>query len=273
VSSRVPSQPDPDPADLELALSLADAADAALLAGFGDPGRVRHKADGSPVSDVDEEVEGLLRAGLAAARPGEAVLGEEEGDAGRAPGGRRWVLDPVDGTKNFLRRSPVFACLIALEAEGSVQLGVCSAPALGRRWWAVRGAGAWAGGTPIRVSETADLAEAELLHSGLGAWRRHGRLDAFLALEAATGRTRGYGDFWPFMLVAEGVGDLAVEPGGLKWWDVAAPAVIVEEAGGRITGLAGDPLGAEGSVLASNGRLHATAAALMAARPPADHPP
>ncbi len=247
--------------DLELALELADLADLRLLEGLGDPRGVETKPDGTPVSAVDKETEEALRAAIAQRRPGDAVLGEEGGGDEQAE--RRWVLDPLDGTKNFLRRSPVFACLIGLEVRGRVEVGVASAPALGRRWWAARGEGAFADGVPIEVSRIDELADAELLHSGLGAWRKHGRLDAFLSLEAATKRTRGYGDFWPYCLVAEGVGELAVEPGGLKRWDIAALEVIVEEAGGRITALDGGAIGAEGSLLASNGRVHDAAVAIV----------
>jgi histidinol-phosphatase len=248
--------------DLALALELADLADERLLAGFGDPRGVETKADGTPVSAVDRETEAALRAALAERRPDDAVLGEEGG--GDAEAARRWVLDPLDGTKNYLRRSPVFACLIGLETNGRVEVGVASAPALGRRWWAARGYGAFANGEPIRVSEIDTLERAELLHSGLGAWQEHGRWDAFVALQQATKRCRGYGDFWPYCLVAEGVGELAVEPGGLKRWDVAALEAIVLEAGGEITALDGSPVNDDGSLLASNGRVHAAAVSVLA---------
>lgn len=248
--------------DLELALELADEADAILLEHFrGGRLQARSKDDGTPVTEVDGLVERRVRELLAARRPEDSVLGEEGGleDAGT----RRWVIDPLDGTKNYIRGVPVFAFLLALEDGGRETVGVASAPALGLRWWALRGGGAFRLGERISVSAVSDLARAELMHSGLGAWRRHGRMDAFLALERASGRTRGYGDFWPMLLVAEGSADLAVEPGGLHLWDFAAPRMILEEAGGLLTGLDGDASCPDGSVLASNGLLHEAALAVL----------
>ncbi|SRR6266496_2132730 len=250
---------DPDD-DLTLALQLADAADGLTMARFlaGDL-VVTTKPDLTPVSDADEAVERELRRLLGRRRPADAVLGEEFGEAAGA-GSRRWVVDPVDGTKNFVRGVPVWATLIALMDGTEVCLGVVSAPALGRRWWASRGRGAWIrlfGGEPrrLRVSAVSELADASVSYSGLGGWYDRGRLDALLDLGRQVWRTRAYGDFLSHALVAEGGVDVAVEP-EVSLWDLAAVSVLVEEAGGRFTDLAGRPGPAGGSAIASNGLLH-----------------
>jgi histidinol-phosphatase len=170
------------------------------------------------------------------------------------------VIDPIDGTKNFVRTVPVWATLIALLDGAEAVVGVVSAPALGRRWWAVRGGGAWlavGGGEPRRlaVSGVAALADASLSYASLSGWAESGRRDAFLALTDRVWRTRGYGDFWSYMLVAEGAVDLAAEP-ELSLWDMAALAPIVTEAGGRFTGLDGVNGVHQGHAAASNGLLH-----------------
>jgi histidinol-phosphatase len=252
----------PSPAyddDLTLALQLADAADGITMARFlaGDLA-VATKADLSPVTDADEMVERELRLMLAQRRPGDAVLGEEYGEAVGGP--RRWVVDPVDGTKNFLRGVPVWATLLALMEGPEVYVGVASAPALGRRWWACRGRGAWTrafGGEPrrLRVSEVSDLAGASVSYSGLGGWQ--GRLDGLLELARQVWRTRAYGDFWSHVLVAEGAVDAAFEP-EVSLWDLAALSVLVEEAGGQFTDLTGRRGPDGGSALATNGLLHDT---------------
>jgi len=248
--------------DLALALRLAGRADALLMRGFRSPAlAVEVKADGTPVTPVDRDVDAAVRGELARARGGDAVLAEESGATGGSR--RRWIVDPLDGTKNYVRGVPVFACLIALECDGALVLGVASAPALGLRWWAERGAGAYRNGERMQVSSVAALRDAEVLHSGLGAWRRHDRLAGLLALERASRRTRGFGDFWPFVLVAEGAAEVAVEPGGLQPWDLAALRVVVEEAGGRLTSLDGDPESRDGSALASNGMVHDAALAVL----------
>lgn len=258
--------------DLALALALAEEADAITLARFRALDlRVHTKPDATPVTDADTAVEALVRRRLAAARPDDAVLGEEQGEtagtptAGTPPGAgppaRRWVVDPVDGTKNFARGSPVWATLIALEAAGVPVVGVASAPALGRRWWASAGAGAFAtepgGGGPrrLRVSTVTDLGDASLSYSSLTGWEERGRLDGFLDLARRVWRTRAYGDFWSHLLVAEGVVDVSAEP-EVSRWDLAALDVVVREAGGRLTDLAGRPGPGGGSVVASNGLLH-----------------
>ena len=246
--------------DLALALHLADLADAVTMARFqaGDL-VVATKPDLTPVSDADRAVEAELRGLLDRHRPADALLGEELG-AVAGSGSRRWVLDPIDGTKNYVRGVPVWATLLALMDGPEVYLGVVSAPALGRRWWACRGRGAWArmlGGEPrrLRVSAVSDLADASVSYSGLGGWHQHGGLDRLLDLGRQVWRTRAYGDFLSHALVAEGGVDIAVEP-EVSLWDLAAVSVLVEEAGGRFTDLTGRPGPAGGSAVASNGLLH-----------------
>lgn len=248
-------------ADLAVALELADLADAITTARFGAADLVvQTKPDLTPVSDADRATEQAIRSHLAEVRPGDAVIGEEFGGADEL-GGRRWIIDPIDGTKNFVRGVPVWASLIALlDESGRPAVGVVAAPALGRRWWAARDGAAWTsafGGEPrqIHVSAVADLADASLSFSSLSGWAAHGRREAFVALTDRLWRARAFGDFWSYMLVAEGAVDLAAEP-ELSLWDMAALAPIVTEAGGRFTGLDGVDGVAQGSAAASNGRLH-----------------
>ena len=241
-------------ADLSFALELADLADAITTERFqADDLIVETKPDLSPVTEADRAVEQVLRKRIGEERPGHSVVGEEFG--ADDPGGARWILDPIDGTKNYLRGLPVWATLIALEREGRVEVGVASAPALARRWWAARGEGAFVNGRRIRVSKIADLSAAVLSYASLTSWEQHGLGEQFLTLARSCWRTRGFGDFWSHMLVAEGAADLAVEP-EVELWDLAAPQVIVEEAGGRFTDLGGTPTPAGGSVVSSNGLLH-----------------
>ncbi|MFC4145973.1 histidinol-phosphatase [Micromonospora mangrovi] len=251
--------------DLTLAHLLADAADAVSTARFRALDlRVESKPDLTPVSDADTAVEREIRALLARHRPDDGLLGEEYGEQpATGPGGRRWVVDPIDGTKNFVRGVPVWATLIALLESDRPVLGLVSAPALGRRWWAALGAGAYAGtdlatGEPIRVSGVTDLADASFCYSSLTGWEAAGRLDGMLQLMRDTWRSRAYGDFYGYMLLAEGALDVMVEP-ELSLWDVAALVPIVTEAGGTVTDLAGRPAptGGENSAVATNGRLHA----------------
>ncbi len=246
-------------ADLELARELADAADAITMTRFGAADLVvEAKPDLTPVSDADRAAEAAIRDRLAAARPDDAVSGEEFGAGGGGP--RRWVIDPIDGTKNFVRNVPVWATLIALLDGDEAVVGVVSAPALNRRWWAARGSGAWlsvGGAAPRRlsVSRVAQLADASLSYASLGGWAERGLRDAFVALTDRVWRSRAYGDFWSYMLVAEGAVDLAAEP-ELSLWDMAALAPIVTEAGGRFTGLDGVDGVHRGNAAASNGLLH-----------------
>jgi histidinol-phosphatase len=222
-------------ADLDFALELADAADAISLPRFSASDlRVDRKPDLTPVTDADRAIEQALRA-LVAER-GEGFLGEEDGGA---PDGVRWIVDPIDGTKNFVRGLPVWATLIALARDDDLVLGVASAPALGRRWWAARGEGAFCNGAPIRVSAVSELADAAVsaaLASDL------------LAVEDVVWHARGFGDFWQHVLVAEGALDAAVDY-PLQLWDYAALVPIVEEAGGRTGSTAG------GQFVSSNGLI------------------
>jgi histidinol-phosphatase len=241
-------------ADLAFAFELADQADAITVERFrADDLVVETKPDLSPVTEADRAVEEILRKRIGEERPGHGVVGEELGADEK--GSARWILDPIDGTKNYLRGLPVWATLIALERQGRVELGVVSAPALHRRWWAARGQGAYVNGRRIRVSKVAELSDAVLSYASLTSWERHGLGDQFLTLARGCWRTRGFGDFWSHMLVAEGAADLAVEP-EVELWDLAAPQVIVEEAGGRFTDLGGTPTPAGGSAVSSNGLLH-----------------
>jgi histidinol-phosphatase len=246
--------------DLALALALADAADETTLARFGAADLVvESKPDLTPVSDADRAVEEAIRDRLGRERPDDAISGEEFGAEGS--GTRRWVVDPIDGTKNFVRNLPVWATLIALLEADQPVVGVVSAPALGRRWWASLGDGAWTaafGAAPRRlaVSKVSLLADASLSYASLAGWAARGRREAFVALTDRLWRTRAYGDFWSYMLVAEGAVDLAAEP-ELSLWDMAALAPIVTEAGGRFTGLDGVDGVQQGNAAASNGLLHA----------------
>ncbi|MFI7077948.1 histidinol-phosphatase [Micromonospora sp. NPDC049903] len=249
--------------DLALAHRLADAADVISVARFRALDlRVEAKPDLTPVSDADTAVERAIRALLTEHRPDDGLLGEEYG-ASPAAGTRQWVVDPIDGTKNFVRGVPVWATLIALLEDGRPVVGLVSAPALGRRWWAATGIGAYAGpdaasGEPIRVSAVTALADASFCYSSLSGWEEAGRLEPMLQLMRDTWRSRAYGDFYGYMLLAEGALDVMVEP-ELSLWDVAALVPIVTEAGGVFTDLAGRPApaGGENSAVASNGALHA----------------
>jgi histidinol-phosphatase len=259
--------------DLTLALQLADAADAISLPRFGAADlQVSAKPDLTPVSDADLAVETALRNILTAARPGDAVLGEEFGAAGTVAAvgdGRKWVIDPIDGTKNFVRGVPVWATLIALFDGDQVVVGVVSAPALARRWWAATGSGAYrtfAGGPPqrCRVSAVAELSDASLTYSDPGEWREQGRGPQFQKLLDRCWRTRGYGDFLSYVLVAEGAADIAAEP-ELSLWDLAALVPVVREAGGVFTDVDGSAVGpASVSALATNGTLHEVVLGLLA---------
>ncbi len=247
--------------DLRLAHVLADDADSLSTSRFQSLDlRVDTKPDLTPVTDADKAVEEGIRSTLSRARPRDAVLGEETGSSGASQ--RRWIVDPIDGTKNFVRGVPVWATLIALMVEDEVVVGVVSAPALGRRWWAMKDGGAHTGksffkNTPCRVSDVNRLEDASLSYSSLDGWDEKGRLDDFLALARRCWRTRAYGDFWSYMMVAEGAVDVAAEP-DLHVYDMAALDVIVREAGGRFSSLDGRDGPTGGNALATNGILHDT---------------
>jgi histidinol-phosphatase len=237
------------PDDLGLALAMADEADALALAGFDRGAPVEAKPDGTPVTATDRAVERALRARIAAERPDDAVLGEELGSHG--DGGRRWVLDPLDGTEWFARGIPIWGTLIALEHDGRPLVGVISAPALGRRWWAVRDAGAWRDGRPIRVSAVAAVEDAFVAHANLylGFAIEAGPL---LAAARVSG---GFESFLAPMLVAEGAADAAIAPLGFLW-DLLPAQLIVEEAGGTFTDFDGRRTAAGRGAIAANPVLH-----------------
>ena len=277
--------------DLNLALTLADAADTITMARFeASDLSVESKPDLTPVSDADTAVEKELREIIAAHYPDDALLGEEfGGDVTFA--GRQWVIDPIDGTKNFVRGVPVWATLISLLLDGKPVVGVVSAPALGRRWWAAEGAGAWrlfntpastgtsadaapanggsvdggvpsAGARQLGVSKVADVADSSIATSSLSGWADCGKREQLISLTDSAWRLRGYGDFWSYMLVAEGAVDIAAEP-EVSLWDLAALVPIITEAGGRFTSLDGQDGPHGGSAVATNGLLHeATLSAL-----------
>jgi histidinol-phosphatase len=241
-------------ADLELALRLADAADTIALPRFRSGIAVETKPDLTPVTEADRAVEAELRRILAAERPEDAILGEEEGAVGT--GSRRWIVDPIDGTRNYTRGIPVWATLIALEAEGTVQLGVVSAPALRERWWAERGTGAFSSGESIRVSSISAIEDSVLSFA----------LEQDVPeIARRAWHARGLGDFWGYMLVAEGAVDGMFDADGVGEWDLAAVQVIVEEAGGRFSDRAGSSRIDSGSAIASNGLLHDELLAAIAA--------
>ncbi|WP_166971343.1 histidinol-phosphatase [Brevibacterium atlanticum] len=252
--------------DLDLASELADLADDISLARFtAQDFTVETKPDLTPVTECDRAVEQAIMARIEQERPDDSVLGEEFGSHGQSP--RRWIIDPIDGTKNFVRGVPVWATLISLYDGETPLLGMVSAPALGRRWWAERGKGAFASvlGAPakrISVSEVDRLADASLSYASLSGWKELGAFDGFLELCESLWRTRGYGDFYSYMLLAEGAVDLACEP-ELALYDMGALVPIVLEAGGTFTNTAGVPGPFGGNAVASNSRLHEAALDLL----------
>jgi histidinol-phosphatase len=257
--------------DLALALELANLADEMTLSRYRAADLVvETKPDLTPVTEADRAVEQAVRDRLAELRPEDGLLGEEFGEVGAER--RRWIIDPIDGTKNYVRGIPVWATLLALQEEGEVTVAVVSAPALGRRWWAVRGGGAFASdglgpGAPrqLRVSAVRELADAQLCYSGFDGWDDSVGLDALMALGRRCWRTRAFGDFWGYMLVAEGAAEIACEA-VVSLWDLAAPLLIVEEAGGRFTDLGGWRTADGGDALASNGVLHEPALEVVGRR-------
>ncbi|MCR2825297.1 inositol monophosphatase family protein [Microbacterium sp. zg.Y909] len=245
--------------DLAFALRLADAADAVSMTRFDAPDLdVRTKADASHVTEADLATERAIRQLLEAERPDDGVFGEEYGSSGDAA--RQWIIDPIDGTANYLKGIPMWTTLIALVIDGVPRVGVASQPALGRRWWAATNLGAWTdvpGGTPrrLRVSGVDSLAEASVSFQSLSQWDQAGHLDAAVRLTRSVWRDRGYGDAWPYMLLAEGRLEFVAEF-DVKEYDIAALVPIVSEAGGRFTSFDGNDSLAERSSLATNGVLH-----------------
>lgn len=245
---------------LRFAQRMADAADGIAMRAFRGELEVSAKEDGSFVTQADRAIEQMIREAILATYPGHGLVGEEYG-AAEGVGLCRWYIDPIDGTHNFMRHVPVFGTLIAVECEGELQAGVVSAPALGRRWWASRGGGAWAlepgGQRPRRLSVSSidDVVRSQVLYRSLLDMRASRVAAGFDALMCQVWRERGYGDFWGYMLVADGAAELMIEQ-DLGPWDLAAPWMIVEEAGGRVTDFDGVRDLSTGEGMASNGRLH-----------------
>ena len=247
-------------ADLRFAHELADAADAITLAGFRSIDlHVDTKPDLTPVSEADRAAEEAVRALVAASGRGEGVLGEEGGGGGAAAA---WIVDPIDGTRNYVRGVPVWGTLLALERDGVVEVGLVSAPALGRRWWAARGEGAWADGSRCAVSAVARVEDAVVSTTSA-----RDMPDGWRALAGRAWADRGFSDFWQYCLVAEGAVDVAADE-MLELWDYAPLELIVAEAGGRCTTFAGGPPTPGESFVASNGRLHGEAVAALRGQTP-----
>jgi len=262
--------------DLRLAHLLADDADSLSTSRFKALDlHVMTKPDLTPVSDADKAVEESIRRTLSRARTRDAVTGEETGTTGTSS--RRWIIDPIDGTKNFVRGVPVWATLIALAVEDEVVMSVVSAPQLGRRWWAAKDQGAFTGKSLMKasrcqVSDVRRLEDASLSYSSLHGWEERGRLEDFLSLMRRCWRTRAYSDFWSYMLVAEGAVDVAVEP-ELEVYDMAALDIIVREAGGMFTSLDGSEGPWGGNALATNGHLHDAVLSFLGSLPDGDADP
>lgn len=239
--------------ELAFAEELAEEAGRIGLSFFRGSFEVREKADRSPVTEADLAIEAMIREEVRRRYPQDGVLGEESGLQG--PSARRWIVDPIDGTRNFADGIQIWATLIALAVDEVPVLGVVSAPALGERYTAIRGGGARLNGEPIHVSRADRLERAFVCYGEARDLLDSPHAEAFLELIRGARRERGFGDFWAHMLVARGSADLMLEP-ELNTWDWAAVQVIVEEAGGRMTTFAGGPLTHGGSVLTSNGVLH-----------------
>jgi histidinol-phosphatase len=252
--------------ELAFALELADRADEISTSLFADDGlEIRHKADRTLVTAADTAIERMVRERLAASFPDDRIMGEEEG--GTFDGaGRVWIVDPIDGTANFARAIPVWATLIALQVDGELVVGVASAPAMGERYAAARGEGATMNGKRIAVNEVDTLPEAQFLYSQLDLLLDGPQRDGTLTLLRSTVRERGFGDYWGHLLVARGAAEICLEP-KLAIWDFAALVPVVEEAGGRITDLAGGAPRHGGPVLTTNGHLHDDVLSLLAEHP------
>ena len=257
---------------VEAALTWCDAADEIALRHFRQDPVTSRKPDRTFVTEADTAVERLIRERIADAFPDHGVVGEEFGsDAGGAA--VRWFVDPIDGTHNYLRGVPIFATLLGVERDGELQAGIVSAPALGGRWFAWRGGGAWAAGhlggadpagtaRRLHVTSITELAEAQVLHAGTPDVVASAEAPGFMQLLGTAWRERGIGDFWGYALVAEGAAEVMVEV-GLSIWDIAGPAVLVEEAGGRVTDFAGRRVFDGGTTLATNGIVHEKVRAML----------
>jgi histidinol-phosphatase len=243
--------------ELALALELADAADTITLPPFAARDVAFDlKPDRTEVTALDRAAEAAITDRLRVARPGHRILGEEHGAAGDPDSPWRWIVDPIDGTSGYVRGIPVWATLIALEHGTDVVVGVVSAPALGRRWWAAAGSGAFADGRRCRVSSVDELAEAQVSITFSSGWDTLGLTPALVALGRDARRVRGFGDFWQHCLVAEGAIDVAVDAVGVAPYDLAAVRVIVEQAGGTFTDRCGEPTHEHDTAISSNGLLH-----------------
>jgi len=259
--------------ELDFGLELADIAEQIVVNQFRREGfAFENKYDGSPVTAIDRQVEHAIRDLVAIRRPGYGVLGEEggigsieSGNAGAPGRPPRWIVDPIDGTRKFVRGIPIFATLLALEVEGEIVVAVASAPMMantGRRWWAARGLGAFSDGRLLQVSKIDRLEDAHVLHGSIEGWFKHDLGLPLLDLSRRCWGTVGFGDFWIHLLVAEGAADAAAEPDAAVW-DVAALKLIVEEAGGRFTDFNGRSTPAGGSGLSTNGLVHEEILALL----------
>jgi histidinol-phosphatase len=270
----------PDPttelgAAVAVALSACDEADAISLASFRQTIGIETKADASFVTEADTAVERAVRARITARFPGHGLVGEEYGEA-PSDSGRRWIIDPIDGTHNYMRGVPVYATLLALEIDGEMAVGAVSAPALGRRWFSWAGGGAWAadtvpGGwdpasaTSLSVSTVDSLDEASIVYSSYPSIVESGLAPGFGPLLGKVWRDRGLGDFYGYMLVAEGAAEVMVES-DLKLWDLAGPQAVMQHAGARVTDISGGPDMPARGVLASNGHVHEAVLAELAGR-------
>jgi histidinol-phosphatase len=246
---------------LGFAQACCDLADEIAVHHFRRDLEIETKPDRTLVTAVDKQIEELIRSRVGERFPDHGLIGEEYGEA-MMDASARWYIDPIDGTHNFIRGIPLFGTLLALEVDGELQVGVMSAPALRERWYASRGGGAWAVGAagaegprPIRVSRVAAIDDAQLLYGSAAELEVSGRAPGFRPLLAKVWRERGFGDFWGYALVAEGAAEGMVEV-GVSTWDLAAPCIIIEEAGGKVTSFEGERSIAGGSVLATNGILH-----------------
>jgi histidinol-phosphatase len=248
--------------ELAFANELADEATEIAMGVFRRDVEVTWKADLTPVTQADTQIESTIRKRLAEAFPDDAVLGEEQG--GEEGIGRIWVIDPIDGTRNFASGIQIWSTLIALVVDREPVMGVVSAPALGERYQAVRGAGATMNGESIHVSDVGSLADAGVTTGDVQAWFGTPMDDRMRALESRAKRRRGFGDFWGHVLVARGSMDVMIEP-TVNIWDWAALVPVVTEAGGRLSQVDGSPLVHGGSILTTNGRLHDQAVELLTA--------
>jgi len=246
----------------DLALEIVEETDRIAMAAFRKPFEVRHKSDGSHLTETDEAIERLVRERVGAAFPDHRVLGEEHGVTGPAdPEAPIWIIDPIDGTTNFVKGNPVFATLVGLHQAGEDVLGVVSAPALGTRWDGIVGMGARQDGDDVSVSTVASLSQAEVSFGALSDIET--RLPGLVAaLARATVRQRGFGDFWAYGLLASGSTDVVIEA-SLNRWDLSAVRALVLAAGGAVTDLLGRPTSDGGSAVATNGVLHAETMSLV----------